>query len=298
MSQRAGWYDDPENSDHLRYFDGVVWTANTTPKAPPAPAAPTTPIPQAPSGAAAGYAQPGSPPQQYGQPPYGDQQYGQQPYGQPQYRQQPYGQPQYGQPGYASAPPAYGTPLGMKTTPDGQPLASYGQRVGAYLLDYLIVGITTLVAASYWISQFIQWYVRFINDIIGEAEQGGQPAFDQASMQNEIMGYLWPIAAVSILVHVVYHTFFLVRFGATPGKMAVGISVRLRDRPGPLRVVDALKRQVIAVGSGLLGFIAVVSLFTSLAVFLDLLWPLWDERRQALHDKIAGTNVVVKRRER
>ena len=31
---------------------------------------------------------------------------------------------------------------------------------------------------------------------------------------------------------------------------------------------------------------------------LNLLWPLWDDKRQALHDKIAKTNVVVKRRGR
>jgi uncharacterized RDD family membrane protein YckC len=31
---------------------------------------------------------------------------------------------------------------------------------------------------------------------------------------------------------------------------------------------------------------------------LDLLWPLWDDKRQALHDKIAGTNVVVQPRRR
>jgi uncharacterized RDD family membrane protein YckC len=28
---------------------------------------------------------------------------------------------------------------------------------------------------------------------------------------------------------------------------------------------------------------------------LDYLWPLWDSKRQALHDKIADTQVVVGR---
>jgi uncharacterized RDD family membrane protein YckC len=26
---------------------------------------------------------------------------------------------------------------------------------------------------------------------------------------------------------------------------------------------------------------------------LNYLWPLWDQKRQALHDKVASTNVVV-----
>ena len=63
MSQRAGWYDDPENPDNLRYFDGVVWTSHTTPRAspsvaqstiglaqqPPSQQAPTQQVPQAPT---------------------------------------------------------------------------------------------------------------------------------------------------------------------------------------------------------------------------------------------------------
>ena len=27
-----GWYDDPQDAAQLRYFDGVVWTAHTTPR--------------------------------------------------------------------------------------------------------------------------------------------------------------------------------------------------------------------------------------------------------------------------
>ncbi|WP_369818809.1 DUF2510 domain-containing protein, partial [Phycicoccus sp. Root563] len=30
--ERAGWFDDPENDQQLRYFDGVVWTKHTTPR--------------------------------------------------------------------------------------------------------------------------------------------------------------------------------------------------------------------------------------------------------------------------
>ena len=32
---------------------------------------------------------------------------------------------------------------------------------------------------------------------------------------------------------------------------------------------------------------------TGLVQLLDFLWPLWDDKRQALHDKVAGTNVVL-----
>lgn len=293
MSQRAGWYDDPENSDHLRYFDGVVWTTNTTPKAPPAPANPTTPIPQAPQsrqGGAPGYpSQQDAPPQQYG-PQYG-QQYGQ------QYEEPQYGPPQqYGPGGYASAPPAYGPSLGVKTTPDGQPLASYGQRVGAYLLDGIIAGLICLVAGGYWIYQFVQWYARYINDLLRQVDAGGTPAVDQAQVTSQATGYLLPFIIVSLVVQILYQVGFLTRFGATPGKMIVGIAVRRRDRPGPLDLVTALKRVALSVAVALVGFVPVVGGLGSLASILDLLWPLWDDKRQALHDKIAATNVVVQPR--
>jgi uncharacterized RDD family membrane protein YckC len=31
----------------------------------------------------------------------------------------------------------------------------------------------------------------------------------------------------------------------------------------------------------------------SVAYLLDVLWPLWDIKKQAIHDKAAATNVVV-----
>ena len=43
--ERAGWFDDPHDSEQLRYFDGILWTSHTTPRrtiwsvAEPAPAA-------------------------------------------------------------------------------------------------------------------------------------------------------------------------------------------------------------------------------------------------------------------
>ena len=37
-----GWYDDPESPDQLRYFDGIVWSRHTTPRA-ACPATPLTP---------------------------------------------------------------------------------------------------------------------------------------------------------------------------------------------------------------------------------------------------------------
>ena len=62
--------------------------------------------------------------------------------------------------------------------------------------------------------------------------------------------------------------------------------MRLRERPGRLPLGSVLLRQVIwAAGN------PGPSIF-ALAGLLDALWPLWDDKRQALHDKLAKTQVV------
>jgi len=81
--------------------------------------------------------------------------------------------------------------------------------------------------------------------------------------------------------------------GATPGKMAVGISVRLRDKPGVPPLSAVLRRTLVKQGGNLVGGVPVLGLFGSLFVLLDSLWPLWDNKKQAIHDMAGATNVVV-----
>src|ERR1700761_5629766 len=86
-------------------------------------------------------------------PPYGQQP--QQPYGQPQqpptYRQQP---PQYGAQQPYGAQPQYGAPqYGAPQAPYGGPavagnLASWIQRVGAYIIDALVVAPFSILALT------------------------------------------------------------------------------------------------------------------------------------------------------
>ena len=43
---------------------------------------------------------------------------------------------------------------------------------------------------------------------------------------------------------------------------------------------------------GAVALVPLVGLLGSVYSLLDDLWPLWDGQRQALHDKVARTNVV------
>jgi uncharacterized RDD family membrane protein YckC len=151
-TREAGWYDDPQDDNSLRYWDGVEWTQHTSPKR-------KTGLDQAGTGTVGGaqaqgegqagqYAgqQPGQygapeQPGQYGAPgqqgqygapgnqpgnqpgQYGGQQPGQQPgqYGAPGQQGQP---GQYGQPGQA---PQYGAPQDQQQYQYGQQQGGWGQ---------------------------------------------------------------------------------------------------------------------------------------------------------------------------
>jgi len=211
------------------------------------------------------YGQPGQPgqygqqPGQYGQPgqpDYGQQQqpgYGQQP-GQPGYGQQPpsqygqqpgaypgqpgqYGQQAPGQPGgYPQQPAPYGaTPYGQQQpyggygygAPTGN-LATWPVRVGAYLIDSIIVGVPSGIGSAidgdagavYWIFALISLGLWVYNRVIQQGQTGqswgkkalglklvgaesGQPVGAGKALLRDIthildglpcyLGYLWPL---------------------------------------------------------------------------------------------------------
>jgi uncharacterized RDD family membrane protein YckC len=74
--------------------------------------------------------------------------------------------------------------------------------------------------------------------------------------------------------------------------MALGIAVRLRDTPGNPPGSAVVKRYGFYIGISLLAAIPVVGTAISFLALLNDLWPLWDDKKQALHDKVAKTNVV------
>jgi uncharacterized RDD family membrane protein YckC len=84
---------------------------------------------------------------------------------------------------------------------------------------------------------------------------------------------------VSALVWIGYLTLFgSSRRGQTIGMMLYGIAVRDDAGGGQVSLGRATLRSVILVGAS--------------SFFIDLLWPLWDKKRQSLHDKAARTVVV------
>lgn len=260
VPERAGWYDDPDDPELLRYFDGIVWSERRVPKKAPTrtpdPAPSVTPDPAVPAGAPA--PTPWQPPSRDPRP---------------------------------QAVPAGAAP--QPTAADGRPYAGFGLRLAAGLIDLLVVwGIGGLVSSWAW------WL--WMADYIGFAmDHAGDPQAVQDLRPEELVAlFQWQWFGVAVLLVAVtawlYGVLMLSRKGATVGKLSTGTVARpvgSRD-VGPLPLALAIRRTTVVVVLWLLTCVPVLSWFATPALILCYLWAARDPRRQTWHDKIAGTEVV------
>lgn len=179
-------------------------------------------------------------------------------------------------PGYPPLPPGYRYVL-PAVAPDGRPLASFGDRLLARLIDGLILGAVGVVLA-------IPVFVVFLallpaSGTGGRAESGNLPGLFLAVLGVEAGWFVLVLAATYL-----YEVELLLRNGQTIGKRVMKIKVI------PLAPGAPLTRRPAAV-RWLVGTIAPA--FVPLFNWLDGLWQLWDKPyRQCLHDKASGTAVV------
>lgn len=147
-----------------------------------------------------------------------------------------------------------------ETTLYGQ-YAGFVTRLVAFVLDRLIVTviITTLITVGTFL------YNSFnVNQWLGT----GQTAQVIVTTLAVVTG---------ILIALSYDIGFWLLAGQTPGKRALGVRI-VRTDGRRMGFGHALRRE--------LGY------FISAILFLGFLWAIVDNRRQALHDKLAGTLVL------
>ncbi|QKE86161.1 RDD family protein [Arthrobacter sp. NEB 688] len=275
-----GWYEDPDDAARLRYFDGIVWSSHTTPRHPQPPApAPTTADTVPPATA------PGAPTNATGPAgPTGNQTGPGAPWGgSPQ--QQPWGQPSAQHPHWQQAPADRALRM-----PDGDVVAEWWRRLLAWLVDWLVTGLLAGVASL----PFLGPYLDAVRAGLDAAARGENPDFTvplEAFAQVAL-----PIGLIQIAVGLVYSTLFLVWRSATPGKMLLGTIVRPTAGRARIGVVVALRRQSIGVVSDLLQLNPLLNVAGVVLSVVDPGWLLRDPRRQALHDKVADTVVVLRKR--
>jgi uncharacterized RDD family membrane protein YckC len=205
----------------------------------------------------------------------------------------------YGQAPYASYPtPNAPRPLGhagprtgsaqATMTADGVPLASWWWRVLAVLIDNVILtAIVTVITFPVWRSLYATM-VSYFNAMM-DAQQAGLPppppliATDLIAGSSQLI-----VTSVTLGVGMLYHVGFLRWKSATPGKLLCGLRVVPVDHghdPGPLPWNSIGIRAAVWVLPG-------ISAFLSFITVIDVLFPLWNPKRQALHDIAAKTQVV------
>ena len=189
----------------------------------------------------------------------------------------------------AAAPPPgvpYGVqPSGAKTTPDGRPLASWGARLGASLLDGLISGVIgAAVLAPLWIAVFRGMFDN-LQHWADTHPSGTSPTDPFFIYQGHVAAAIW-LLVLTVLLQWIYVVAFWRWKQATPGKLILGLRIEYRDNTQRLTWGAILQRWLVQYAVG------VVYGVGGLFLLVDGLWPLWDAQSQALHEKWPRTNVV------
>lgn len=192
---------------------------------------------------------------------------------------------------YAGGP---GPSYDIKTTPDGQPLAGWWVRVAAALVDGLIVGATSLLLGLPLMISYFREFTRALDDEFARIDAGASTVSPLTQMTVGLEQLVW-MSVIGLAVGLTYHALFLRWRSATPGKMMMGLQVRLRERPGQLPWSAIARRLLVQNISTPFAVVPFASLVVGWFPLLDDLWPLWDSKNQALHDKVARTNVVRQR---
>jgi uncharacterized RDD family membrane protein YckC len=170
-------------------------------------------------------------------------------------------------------------------------LAGWWSRLGAVIIDGLLQAlIVGIVGFPVW-RRVADEFVTLMEESVDAAE-AGLPGPSQAEFTAAVAGSTLTLSLIGIAVSLVYYFTFLKWRAATPGKLALGLRVRLRDAPGPLSWATIGKRWIATNWATFFGWIPVLGSLLGLYTIIDGLWPLWDDKKQALHDKFAGTNVV------
>jgi uncharacterized RDD family membrane protein YckC len=201
----------------------------------------------------------------YGQQPGYDQQSG---YGQqPAYGQQPYDQSGYPQQGYGQA--GYGPAYGPGIIAVRNDYATWGKRVGAYLIDFIPSLIGQVI--------FYIGYGILITNVAVQSQSGSAatPNFT-AGLVPMIIGFVVLLAALGWQI---YNRWIVAgKTGQSMGKRVMKISLISEETAQPIGALNAFLRDLVHILDGIL--------------WIGFLFPLWDVKKQTFSDKIMKTAVI------
>jgi uncharacterized RDD family membrane protein YckC len=172
-------------------------------------------------------------------------------------------------------------------TADGVPLSSWWWRALSVVIDYVIITtIVTLITLPVWRSLYAAW-VSYFNGVMEAQRQGVVPPTanitDLISRNDQLI-----LTVATLAVGMLYHVAFLRWKSATPGKMICGLRVVPVDRG---RATEHLAWSAVIIRASI-WVLPGINSFLSLITVVDVLLPLWNPKRQALHDIAAKTQVI------
>lgn len=193
------------------------------------------------------------------------------------------------EPARTAVQPAPGAVGGAAADPSGVEAASWGARLGAALLDVI----------PFVVLMFVLLGFTDYDELAGRAAQGDEAAFAEAqAMLTAGSPTALMLSLVGVVAQAAYNVLLHASTGQTLGKRMVGIRVVRADDPARTpSIASALLRWIVQYGGPqALSNLPLVGLIAFVFTVVDHLFPLWDARRQALHDKAAKTLVVRVRR--
>ncbi|GIM93489.1 RDD family protein [Paractinoplanes toevensis] len=167
----------------------------------------------------------------------------------------------------------------VPASPGGLPLADFGTRLVAYIIDVAVLGAAAIVLA---VPGFFLLFAQLPDPQTFAYDTG-----PGRMMREFLLPLLLFELAFYVLVLLLYYLYvveYMHRSGQTIGKKAMKIRVVPLDPTRRLTRGMAAKRYLIEVVCGT---------FVPFFSYVDGLWQLWDKPyQQALHDKVAQTVVV------
>lgn len=165
--------------------------------------------------------------------------------------------------------------------------ASYSKRIGAAVVDILIVVLAWIPAMIFGVIGFVDGTVEI--DLVEESTGANLTEELEGEIFWEVARGPWTVALILGLAALIWSIWYFGyrqgKTGLTPGKRVAGTKLINIETGTPPGGAKGLGRSIVPSALG--------SFSSGLYQLLDYLWPLWDDKNQRITDKMFSTQVVL-----